>query len=1007
MPAAGVVPLVGRRKELEEIRKAVEAEETRIVYITGQGGIGKTRLVQEVLNELRENRKLAVAQELIDFYHIVNRSLEGLLEAIRTSVGLDLPRYQEAREELERLVLTAGATFREIDEKRREMAKVFLEEWNEKSEEKRIVVAFDTLEKLHYESDRVQELPGVELEYPVVRSWLFKEFLPKASNTLILLAGRPRKALERELKETLKDKLVEIELGAFSEEETEAYFEAIKNNLAEGSIERQRLEKLSTEMRKVINILTGGRPILISLVADYLATADLLLPIFGEPFEKVAGYSEKELERARAQVERELVNQFRELPDPLRYTVYYLAWTRKGMEPELLAKIMGLNAEEATEKLGKARKLSFVKSRPGDSRVFLHDEMYELAEKHIFPLTPPGEHERIYSSCIRFYEEKIETLQDELAKLYRERGKTQELAQKRRELMEAKAALVHYGLMHEPSNGFSLYFKAAEEAYHGADIEADMLLREEILDFLALKFAEGEEVNGLKRKEVEAELSTRWVKRLINLGKFEEALEIATKIEGLVKEVPIFEVDLLISKAFAQIMMWKDIETAGKWLNEAVKRLEEMLEKEPSNEIVMLLLAKALNYMGYLCRIKGQYRKAIENYNKAIAYQRALKLEAQQAETLNNSAFALAEAGEPHTAMAQAQDALQLRLKLGFPYPIGLSYNTMALVEIRHSDYPRARGYAEKAREIFEEIGNRRGVGLAYLALAEALLRLSAKPALTPEELSWDRRLQLLEEAERLAKEALYIFQRLYPEEEREIEAWLRLGCACRDQARFRREAGKEGAEEKAREAMKCFEKVVERAKDKMPYRAVEAIVDEAWLKYYMDKKDEARAKTEEALELIPEVYRMEKLPKELRKLEEFSHNACLPFWAQLGKIEVLRGVMAFDEFEKNKDRSKLEEAIKHFARGLAYNELVSEHSHGFHLALFTVYDRLKGLNVMEIKTAYDVLEEFEKEEPAFKLGRERVRLWDKMEKWFGGYEIYQKLSPQLAKGQPLKSLAE
>jgi tetratricopeptide (TPR) repeat protein len=986
MPAAGVVPLVGRRKELEEIRKAVEAEETRIVYITGQGGIGKTRLVQEVLNELRENRELAVAQELIDFYHIVNRSLEGLLEAIRTSVGLDLPRYQEAREELERLVLTAGATFREIDEKRREMAKVFLEEWNEKSEEKRIVVAFDTLEKLHYESDRAQELLGVELEYPVVRSWLFKEFLPKASNTLILLAGRPRKALERELKETLKDKLVEIELGAFSEEETEAYFEAIKNNLAEGSIERQRLEKLSTEMRKVINILTGGRPILISLVADYLATADLLLPIFGEPFEKVAGYSEKELERARAQVERELVNQFRELPDPLRYTVYYLAWTRKGMEPELLAKIMGLNAEEAKERLEKARKLSFVKTRPGDSRVFLHDEMYELAEKHIFPLTPPGEHERIYSSCIRFYEEKIETLQDELAKLYRERGKTQELAQKRRELMEAKAALVHYGLMHEPSNGFSLYFKAAEEAYHGADIEADMLLREEILDFLALKFAEGEEVNGLKRKEVEAELSTRWVKRLINLGKFEKALEIAKEIEGLAKEVPIFEVDLLISKAFAQIMMWKDIETAEQWLREAIERLEKMLKKEPVNEFIIILWAKAHNYMGYLSRIRGQYKKAVESYKKAIVYQRLLKLETQQAETLNNSAFASAEAGEPNTAKVHAQDALELRLKFGFPYPIGLSYNTMALVEIRLSDYPRAKDYAEKARKIFEEIGNLRGVGLAYLALAEALLRLSAKPALTPEEFSWDNRLKLLKKAEIFAKEALHIFQNLYPEEEREIEAWLRLGCVHRDQARFCKKAGKKRIKEKEKKAMECFEEVINRAKDKMPYRAVEAIVDEAWLEYYMDRSKKAMDKSDEAFTLIPDDYKIPGKP------EEIPLDACLPFWAQLGKIEVLRGVMAFDEFEKNKDRSKLEEAIKHFARGLAYNELVSEHSHGFHLALFTVYDRLKGLNVREIKTAYDALEEFEKDEPAFKLGRERVRLWDKMEKWFGGYEIYKKL---------------
>ena len=989
MPAASRVPLIGRRKELEEIRKAAEAKETKVVYITGQGGIGKTRLIQEVLNELRKEPNLVVAQEPIDFYHIANRSLEGLLEAIKASVGLDLPRYQKAREELEGLVVTAGATFSEIDKKRKEMAEVFLEEWGEKSREKRIVIAFDTLEKLHYESDRVQELFKVEVEYPVVRSWLFKEFLPKTPNSLILLAGRPREALARELEGILKDKLVKKELIAFNEDETKAYFEAIIKNLEEGSIERQRLERLSLEMLKVIHILTEGRPILISLVADYLATADLLLLIFGEPSEKIAGYSKEELEITKAQVEKGLVNQIRELPDPLRDTIYYLAWTRKGMEPELLAKLMGLNVEEARERLEEARRLSFVKTRPGDGRVFLHDEMYELIEKHIFPYTPPEEHERIYNSCIEFHETKVKDLQEELAKLYKEKAKPQELAQKRQELMEAKATLVHYKLMHKPSEGFASYFKAAEEAYHGADIEADMLLREEILDFLALRFAEDkEEVNGLKRKEVEAELSTRWVKRFINLGKFKEALEIAGKIGGLVEDLPLFKADLLISKAFAQIMMWEDLEAAEKLLEETIKHLEEMSGKEPQNEIIMLLLAKAFNYMGYLHRIKGQYRKAIESYNRAIVYQRALKLEAQQAETLNNSAFALAEAGEPHTAMAQGQDALNLRLKIGFPYPIGLSYNTLALVEIRHSDYPRAKGYAEEAKKIFEEIGNRRRIGLAYLALAEALLRLSAKPALTPEELSLGSRLQLLEEAERLAREALDIFQRLYPEEEREIEALLRLGCACRDQARFRREAGKEGAEDKAEEAMKRFEEVAKRAREKMPYRAVEAVVDEAWLEYYMGRVEKANVKIEEALRLIPEDYKVEKLPKEPGKFEEFSRNACLPFWAQLGKMEVLRGVMVFDEFKESKSEDKLKEAIKHFARGLAYNELVSEHSHGFHLALFTVYDRLKGLNVEEIKKAYGALEELEREEEAFKLGRERVRLWDKMEKWFGSYEV-------------------
>ncbi len=986
MPAAISAPFVGRREELDRIRRAFEAREGKVFYITGPGGIGKTRLLQEILDEFAREGNCTVAREPVDLYHPVNRSMEGLLEAVRVSTGLELRRYQEVKGELEKLVLEAGAAFREIEEKRRELARAFLEDWEKESRGRFIVVAFDTLEKLHYESDRFQELLKAEIEYPVVRSWLFREFLPGASRALILLAGRPRETLARELREILGDRLVEITLGSFSEKETLEYFKAIIGQLAPESIERQRLEKLPEETLRVINLLTGGRPILISLVADYLATADLLLPIFIKPPEEI-----KELESIREQVERALINQIMELPDPLRTTVYYLAWTRRGMEAELLAKLMDASKEDAEGRLQEARRLSFVKTRPGDGRVFLHDEMYDLMDKHLLSSCTPEERKRIYMGCVDYFQGKIRSSQEKLARLYQGKKMLSKLTEGRRELVEAKAALVHYSLMLNPAEGFFSYFKFAEEAYHGADIEADMLLREEILDFLSLRFAgDEEEIDGLKRAEVETELATRWVKRYINLGRFNEALGLADKIEDTAREqleaFPLLQADLNISRAFAKIMMWQEPGEVESILRNTIEKLEAFRK-----DLGYLLLAKAHNYLGYLYRVQGKYKGAIESYNEAIAYQRLLKLEAQQAETLNNSAFALAEAGEPHTAMAQGQDAMKLRLKIGLPYPIGLSYNTMALVEMRHSDYERAKNYAEEAAKLFGEIGNRRGVGLAYIALAEALTRLSAKPALRPEDASLDRRIELLKEAENYAREALNIFQNLYPEEEREIEALLRLGCACRDQARLLHDEGlSEESEKKAEEAREAFRKVEERAREKMLYRAVEAIVDEAWLEYYMGKNEEAKEKAEEAEVLIPEDYRLtEKL---LEKYEEFSRTACLPFWAQLGKIQMLRGVMAFDEFEDGKDPGKLKEAVEHFARGLAYNELVSEHAHGFHLALFTAYDRLKGLNVEEIKTVYEALNELGGEEGALKLGRERLRLWDKMEKWFGAYEVYKEL---------------
>ncbi len=59
--------LVGREKELEQIENAIrDTEHSYIIYITGQGGIGKTRLVKHVLEHPPDDVSLVTASDLID-----------------------------------------------------------------------------------------------------------------------------------------------------------------------------------------------------------------------------------------------------------------------------------------------------------------------------------------------------------------------------------------------------------------------------------------------------------------------------------------------------------------------------------------------------------------------------------------------------------------------------------------------------------------------------------------------------------------------------------------------------------------------------------------------------------------------------------------------------------------------------------------------------------------------------------------------------------------------------
>jgi AAA+ ATPase superfamily predicted ATPase len=75
--------LVGRIDELEQIESAIRDTETSyVIYITGRGGIGKTRLVQYVLEHPPKDIALVVASRLIDLYHTRVHSLAGLIGAI-------------------------------------------------------------------------------------------------------------------------------------------------------------------------------------------------------------------------------------------------------------------------------------------------------------------------------------------------------------------------------------------------------------------------------------------------------------------------------------------------------------------------------------------------------------------------------------------------------------------------------------------------------------------------------------------------------------------------------------------------------------------------------------------------------------------------------------------------------------------------------------------------------------------------------------------------------------
>jgi broad-specificity NMP kinase len=287
--ARGTLRLQGHLNARDRIFNLVQdTSESYLIYIYGSGGIGKTRLVKDILEYPPQQTNLLVAVNLIDLYHTRNHSLAGLVNAF-----LDvIPGFREYfREQLaanERWEKTArleqeGLPLAEIVSLRRELTEFFLSSLNQFKGQQRLVLAFDTAEKLLLADQPIQQTLGIGDHIMPILEWLLNELLPRVENAVILLAGRPEREnrLLQRLEQIKQKKLVQIELTGLSEEEAINYIDAIADAAQQDSDEKtaEWIRRITIDQRKSIyenlseyddnNNRLGVRPIQLSLVIDH------------------------------------------------------------------------------------------------------------------------------------------------------------------------------------------------------------------------------------------------------------------------------------------------------------------------------------------------------------------------------------------------------------------------------------------------------------------------------------------------------------------------------------------------------------------------------------------------------------------------------------------------------------------------------------------------------------------------------------------------------------------
>ncbi len=355
------IPIIGREFELDLIDKLVADKNTqRVMCIEGPGGIGKTRLLQELQHLYRNSPGIKVIG-ILDFdelslvaVHNINRRI---IEDLNAQSAFD--QYIEELQEL-RLVQQAGWSTSSIERKERKLQNTFVACLSRLASQDRLVFLFDTMERV----------PREILDY------LF-EILCSIPNSLTLFAGR-RTPYDQLLKVLPDEKSISRrELKWLDQPSSGRYLN-----------EKQRALRviLPQEIQRKLTLLANGSPILLEMAIEWIVRGELLdwSWLAGSNIDELAALPPDERHRKQNEFEAKLVQQIREFRGLGGLDPFILALSiAYPLDVMGVSAVMDISQSEAERLVEFARQQVYIKTLPGGF-LSLHDRMRDLVTEHVW-----------------------------------------------------------------------------------------------------------------------------------------------------------------------------------------------------------------------------------------------------------------------------------------------------------------------------------------------------------------------------------------------------------------------------------------------------------------------------------------------------------------------------------------------------------------------------------------------------------------------------------------------
>lgn len=431
--------LVSRMAEIAQIHQALigPGDDCRVIIIEGAGGLGKTRIVEEVLRRLGESdvrriygnplpehdwaelQKQVIFCDLLDFTDIKLHTREYFLEQLGDA-GLwhnriKFGRYKIANDRWRRLG-DYGAAYTLLRSAAEAAETAFWQDFQEAAQTHRLVITLDTTEQLAINSSQWLLDRGLLREEDLLfntQQWLLQQIgAGHFQNTTFIIAGRDKEG--KAFFDGLKNAVVKagsachqilIPLKPFTLSETKEYF---SNLYQDWQTPIQDDVELADEVREVLVALlndrerlqvlwhyTGGQPVRLSLYTDILIEGQQIPEPLLESYEVARAKTDHDgttLYAAQKIIEKAFIDLlFRSAGDIHTQILQTLVRTPRGLTASQLDFVLNsrpddaaatwkpdpLRVKEIETELERIRTLSIVKDRPGE-RIGLQDEVYRI-----------------------------------------------------------------------------------------------------------------------------------------------------------------------------------------------------------------------------------------------------------------------------------------------------------------------------------------------------------------------------------------------------------------------------------------------------------------------------------------------------------------------------------------------------------------------------------------------------------------------------------------------------